>query len=73
MENEFQQDYDVRDCAAVKVSTTMANLHVLIINPVSCAVRRRSMGCLLCVVLRVMGGKKYTHGPALKKPNLYLI
>lgn len=31
------------------------------------------MGCLLCVVLGVMGGKKYMHGPAVKKPNLYLI
>lgn len=29
--------------------------------------------CVSSMVLGVMGGKKYTHGPALKKPNLYLI
>lgn len=27
MHQEFQQDYDIRDCAAIKVSTILENRH----------------------------------------------
>lgn len=32
MANEFQQDYDIRDCAAIKVSAILENLHIGIVS-----------------------------------------
>lgn len=44
MENEFQQDYDIRDCAAIKVSTLLDNMRILKINLASCTVRQQIQG-----------------------------
>ena len=44
MENEFLQDYDIRDCAAIKVSTMLENLRILKTNLALCAVRQQILG-----------------------------
>lgn len=59
MENEFQQDYDIRDCAAIKVSTLLDNLHILKIKLESCIVRQQSVFCVWSMILAMMGGKNY--------------